>query len=273
MSPAINTQAVPDGWRLVPVEPTPKQIGDGIRALMDAPDLGGIVEPYLPEVVDAYKAMLTSAPPAPPAPSVGGQDHIADASKMVADTTRPDGVLAAYAEGRIHHLNRGLCPDEVAGHSSRDPDCPVCAALTAPASKPSSHGCHWKACPHGSECVHAKPAGIEVEQRQVLYGGIIRAAINLLAACQERHDTQPAPQCYGVPYGAVNALRDALEGHAKPAEGGVVERRALIEAHNAIEELLAWDARRNFPVPYKVRDPLLAALGSARAALAREGSA
>lgn len=83
---------MPEGWRLVPVEPTPKQIGDGIRALMDAPDLGGIVEPYLPEVVDAYKAMLTSAPPAPPAPSVGGQDHIADASKMVADTTRPDGV-------------------------------------------------------------------------------------------------------------------------------------------------------------------------------------
>lgn len=63
---------MPDGWRLVPVEPTPKQIGDGIRALMDAPDLGGIVEPYLPEVVDAYKAMLTSAPPAPPSPSVGG---------------------------------------------------------------------------------------------------------------------------------------------------------------------------------------------------------
>lgn len=103
------------------------------------------------------------------------------------------------------------------------------AALTAPASKPSSHGCHWKDCPHGSECVHAKPAGIEVEQRQVLYGGIIRAAINLLAACQERHDTQPAPQCYGVPYGAVNALRDALEGHAKPAVGGVVDERTAFE--------------------------------------------
>lgn len=69
-------QAVPEGWRLVPVEPTPKQIGDGIRALMDAPDLGGIVEPYLPEVVDAYKAMLTSAPPAP---SVGGWMPISEA--------------------------------------------------------------------------------------------------------------------------------------------------------------------------------------------------
>lgn len=56
------------------------------------------------------------------------------------DTTRPDGVLAAYAEGRISHVNRGLCPDEVAGHGSRDPDCPVCAALTAPASKPAEGG-------------------------------------------------------------------------------------------------------------------------------------
>lgn len=54
------------------------------------------------------------------------------------DTTRPDGVLAAYAEGRIHHLNRGLCPDEVAGHSSRDPDCPVCAALSH--AKPAEGG-------------------------------------------------------------------------------------------------------------------------------------
>lgn len=37
-------------------------------------------------------------------------------------------------------------------------------------------------------------------------------------------------------------------------------RAALAAAHGAIEGLLAWDKRRNFPVPYKVRDPLHAAL-------------
>lgn len=39
-------------------------------------------------------------------------------------------VLIAYAEGRIQHLNRGSCPDSIEGHDSRDPECPVCAALT-----------------------------------------------------------------------------------------------------------------------------------------------
>lgn len=37
--------------------------------------------------------------------------------------------LRQYAEGRVRHLNRGICPDEVAGHASRDPQCPVCRAL------------------------------------------------------------------------------------------------------------------------------------------------
>ncbi len=45
-------------------------------------------------------------------------------------------VLHEYAEGRIQHLNRGQCPDIVSGHDSRDPDCPVCAALTTAAAVP-----------------------------------------------------------------------------------------------------------------------------------------
>ena len=54
------------------------------------------------------------------------------------------------------------------------------------------------------------------------------------------------------------------------AEAGAVpaERTALIAAHNAIEGLLAWDAKRNFPVPYRVRDPLREVLGAARSTLA-----
>lgn len=127
------------------------------------------------------------------------------------DTTRPDEVEAimelaeSYCEKR-HTL--GAPEYNVVTARARDTlRAAAIAALTAPASKPA-----------------------EVERNHKLYGGIIRAAVNLLAACQERHDTQPAPQCYGVPYGAVNALRDALEGHAKPAEGGVVDERAAFEA-------------------------------------------
>jgi len=39
------------------------------------------------------------------------------------------GVLLAFAQGRINHLNRQDCPDEVAGPNTRDPDCPVCQAI------------------------------------------------------------------------------------------------------------------------------------------------
>ncbi|HHA2757964.1 TPA: hypothetical protein ACOEQX_001202 [Stenotrophomonas maltophilia] len=41
----------------------------------------------------------------------------------------PVRVLADHAAGRINHANNGLCPDEVEGHDTRDPDCPVCSAL------------------------------------------------------------------------------------------------------------------------------------------------
>lgn len=44
------------------------------------------------------------------------------------------------------------------------------------------------------------------------YAPIIKAAINLLAACQERHDKLPSPHKYSVPYAEVVALHDALNG-------------------------------------------------------------
>ena len=53
-------------------------------------------------------------------------------------TTNTNAALREFAEGRIHHLNRGQCPDIVAGHDSRDPDCPVCAALTTAAAVPAA---------------------------------------------------------------------------------------------------------------------------------------
>lgn len=45
-------------------------------------------------------------------------------------------VLRAFAEGRINHLNHGLCPGIIAGRGSRDRECRVCQALdgAAPAA-------------------------------------------------------------------------------------------------------------------------------------------
>lgn len=71
------------------------------------------------------------------------------------------------------------------------------------------------------------------------YGPMLRAAIDLLAAVDERHE-QPFPLKYSIPYGAVNALREAIEAspeHVVRSEIlGFQTRRAI----KAEDELRAW---------------------------------
>lgn len=57
--------AVKEGWKTVPVEPTPEMVEAGRRAIKEAPDLGGIVSENTPEAYDAYVAMLAAAPTYP----------------------------------------------------------------------------------------------------------------------------------------------------------------------------------------------------------------
>lgn len=51
-----------------------------------------------------------------------------------------------------------------------------------------------------------------VNEAQRAYGGIVKAAINLIAEVDERHDTKDTPLKHTVPYAAVVALRAAIEG-------------------------------------------------------------
>lgn len=51
-------------------------------------------------------------------------------------------------------------------------------------------------------------------QRQYL--GIVKAAVNLIAACHDRQDNQAPPLKYTIPYGEVNALHDALTAAPAP---------------------------------------------------------
>lgn len=55
-------------------------------------------------------------------------DEIADLNGKVVseDALR---VLVGHATGEIKHLNNGMCPDDLEGHDTRDPDCAVCRAL------------------------------------------------------------------------------------------------------------------------------------------------
>lgn len=37
--------------------------------------------------------------------------------------------LVSHAQGRVHHVNMGECPNEIDGFTNRDIDCPVCSAV------------------------------------------------------------------------------------------------------------------------------------------------
>jgi len=66
-------------------------------------------------VADRITALAASAPVAPsPQPAAPQWDW---------------DMLRAHAEGRVTHINNGLCPDIIEGHDTRDPECPVCQAL------------------------------------------------------------------------------------------------------------------------------------------------
>jgi len=51
------------------------------------------------------------------------------AAKAPAAPQGDGDMLRAHAEGRVTHINNGLCPDIIEGHDTRDPECPVCQAL------------------------------------------------------------------------------------------------------------------------------------------------
>lgn len=60
-----------------------------------------------------------------------------------------------------------------------------------------------------------------INKVQAKHLGLIKAAVDLIAQCHEQLETMPAPQCYGVPYGAVNALREALEAAPQQAQAPI----------------------------------------------------
>nr|WP_285311284.1 hypothetical protein [Stenotrophomonas maltophilia] len=62
-----------------------------------------------------------------PLPATFDEFHRFDKSYVAFDASWR--ALIAHAEGRVSHANNGLCPDQVEGHQTRDPECPVCQAL------------------------------------------------------------------------------------------------------------------------------------------------
>ena len=58
----IDSITAPEGWQVVPVEPTGLMVDAGREAMQRAPDLGGIVSANTAEVMDSYTAMLAAAP-------------------------------------------------------------------------------------------------------------------------------------------------------------------------------------------------------------------
>ncbi|CAO3447946.1 hypothetical protein [Azospirillum argentinense] len=75
---AVPPAGVPEGWKLVPVEPTPEMLDAGVEA-----GVGAAPSPWCPEV---YRALLSAAPTAPTAQ---GQDILWCAHVQGPDEVHP----------------------------------------------------------------------------------------------------------------------------------------------------------------------------------------
>ncbi|MFU4907926.1 hypothetical protein ACM7ZU_10275 [Pseudomonas aeruginosa] len=101
---------VPDGYALVPVEPT-REMFIAINKEDDKAYAGGCHHGAQFEWL--WAAAIEAAP----------RPNGLTVSESALDTLRK------AASGEVKHLNNGLCPDDIEGHEARDPDCPVCGAL------------------------------------------------------------------------------------------------------------------------------------------------
>ncbi len=102
---ALRARAVvPDGYVLMPLEPSPEMRLASHRYKRKNKVSTG---------PGFWRAMADAAP------RLNGLTVSADAL----DTLR------RFATGEVGHLNNGHCPDDLEGRQTRDPDCPVCRAL------------------------------------------------------------------------------------------------------------------------------------------------
>lgn len=71
---------------------------------------------------------------------------------------------------------------------------------------------------------------------------------------------------FEAPAEAFEIIRAYAQQYAEQrvAEEREADRKAMQQAVEAIAGAIEWDCARDFPVPYRVRDPLRAALASLR---------
>ena len=120
---------------------------------------------------------------------------------------------------------RGQCPDIVAGHDSRDPDCPVCAALTTAAAVPAASR-------HSEYPALPEPDATTVGLGAVWNRHSMRDfADHTHALRMQQAAANPAP---------VNAWQQAIDHELVTAHLGVAGAATLEEARKALHELICW---------------------------------
>lgn len=97
---AVAQQAVPDGYKLVPVKPTPEMLGAGLR------HVDGMAS-----MPSAWAAMLDAAPEAPQAPAPQ-QIHPSDLKWLQRQPERDDGSHIVYDTEDVDDLTCRLTGDE-----------------------------------------------------------------------------------------------------------------------------------------------------------------
>jgi len=95
----------------------------------------------------------------------------------------------------------------------------------------------------------AMPGKQEFQHERVLfgartYGPMLRAAIALLAEVELRHELSPPPLKYGVPYGAINALREAIEKTPQQPPAALMDAAKL-----ALKALESYELVNTLSIP------------------------
>jgi hypothetical protein len=128
-----EAQALPVGWKLVPVEPTPRMLAAGSDTLELNPPFGGFISGTHARIA-VYQAMLSASPPEP----VSGWRDIATAPRdRSIFLGAVDGVVRLVSWGKTSHVPiYGFC---LADQGAEDYDLcePSCwQPLPSPPSEP-----------------------------------------------------------------------------------------------------------------------------------------
>jgi len=228
-------------YKLVPVKPTPEMAAAGTDDLR----LRGYDRALIVAAIECYRSMLSAAPEAQAQPAPV-QEQIERAKQI----WREDQQRIAELSAEIDKLTTAQpAPVQPVAWMDQTDGAIIKAHVFKDGLPPKG----WKPIGFIDAPPAAQPAPVQepvawpehefIQWGAKKYGPLVQAAINLLAEIDSNHDSKSYPQKYGVPYGAVNTLRDSLTATppAAPVQDGMVlVPKRMTKAMQEVADTEGW---------------------------------